>query len=119
MGNKIIIYANECHSTFTPNRTFTWTSIPEALNWISVDYYDMENGTNEYIQNKILYQQAIFPLLKKNTKYGYDQGTILVPGVFACNESAQEIEFNSQQIVIALSDMYEWANSEERIHAWI
>eukprot|EP01084_Bolivina_argentea_P027329 50802_1 len=115
VSNKVFIYANECASTFEKGNSFTWTKMPESINWISADYYDMNNGTQEYIQNKQLYETGIFPLLKQNTKYGYSQGTILVPGIFACNASTVELQLNSQQIVIALNDMYQWAQIETRI----
>ena len=117
IGNKPIIMANECVGTFNSNHNYKWTEIPDGLNYISADYYDMGNGTNEYIFIKNLYQKYIFPLLKtaENNKYGFDQKCVFVPGVFACNSSINEMNINSENIIITLNDMFEWGKSEDRI----
>lgn len=115
IGNDVIIYTNECAQTFWSNNTKKWKSIPDGLNWISFDYYNMINGTDEYIAVREQYENNVFPLLVNETKYGYSQKVILVPGTFSCNSSNEEIESNSQQIVIALDNMFEWSKNETRI----
>eukprot|EP01084_Bolivina_argentea_P262873 444732_1 len=113
-GNDIYIYENECFDSFYPNRTFSWKSIPDGLNWVSGDYYDMTDGTNEYLTVKQIYTEFVFPMLKK-TKYGYNQQAVFVPGVFACNTSQDVMDENSKEIVIALNDMYSWAQNEPKL----
>ena len=117
-GDKILIYANECTSTFEKGNPFTWSEIPQGLNWISCDYYNENDGKQEYQQVMEIYKGSIFPMLNNNTKYGYNQGTILVPGVFGCNYSTTELNTDSEQIVITLNDLYSWSLDEGRIHGF-
>eukprot|EP01084_Bolivina_argentea_P086052 155545_1 len=114
VGNEILIMENECVDSFQPGNDWTWKSIPEGLNYVSADYYDVGNGTHEYEFIRSLYENNIFPMLRK-TKYGYSQQVVFVPGTFACNSYSDVMEANSEQIIITLNDMYEWAQNETRI----
>lgn len=110
-----VIYTNECEEMQT------WSEIPEALNYVSIDFYDEHNtnGSAEVAKNKQFYNEYIFPKLKPH------QGVLLVPGIFAsdpvhCKASnvSCPLDLQSEQIVIKLKEMFEWAQSDSRIYGF-
>ena len=102
VGTNAILYENECESGIK-----NWKQVPTELNWISIDYYDYNNGTLEFEQTISIYNSMIFPIMNKN------QSALFVPGIFACNQTT--IDFDSQQIVHKLNLFFNYSLNDDRI----
>ena len=103
-SGDIIIYTNECDGTVNG-----WPSVPESIDWISFDLYDVNNGTHGAHEIISSYETYIFPRLNDNQK------VVLVPGIMGCNYTQSELDINSVQIVNDLDILFEWAKNETNV----
>jgi len=103
-AGDVIVYTNECDGTING-----WPMVPESINWVSFDLYDVNNGTNAAIETINSYEKYVFPRLNDNQK------VILVPGVMGCNYTQFELNDNSQEIVDDLNYLFNWAKNENRV----
>jgi len=112
LGSTAVIYTNEC------SEIHEWDTVPDALDYISIDFYDEHNtnGTGECDKDRQFYEQIIYPKMKPH------QGVLLVPGVFAsdpvhCQAGNVSCPLDQQavQVVAKLEAMFAWAKEDARV----
>jgi len=115
LGRAAVLYANECAEIQQ------WLSIPEELDYISLNYYDEHNtnGTGEADKDRFFYETHVYPKLHPH------QGVLLVPGIFAsdpvhCTQGNVSCPLDKQaaQVVQKLDKMFSWAKEDPRVRGF-
>lgn len=111
LNSSAFIYSNECGSPFTiPGRIFSIPDkLPEAVDQISVDTYDV--GPSEVVKVQAFCKQSVVP------KMWPEQNLVVVMGLFADSNytAAGTLEQQELALVEKLNAYWEWAQAEPRI----
>ena len=117
IGPTALIYLNECGGGNS------WTGpgsigkqVPAAIDIISIDTYDLHNGTHEVIKARTFYESTVFPRLRPH------QSAFVVPGLVGSSVGhAKPGADEDRQNLVKLNGYYEWAKADKRVtglHPW-
>ena len=117
IGPTALIYLNECGGGNS------WTGpgsigkqVPAAIDIISIDTYDLHNGTHEVIKARTFYESTVFPRLRPH------QSAFVVPGLVGSSVGhAKPGAEEDRQNLVKLNGYYEWAKADKRVtglHPW-
>eukprot|EP01052_Picozoa_sp_SAG31_P022810 SAG31_NODE_1835_length_7130_cov_6.218746_7_plen_861_part_00 len=106
-GRRIFLYTNECHRIFLPSWGGYWPQVPPALDFISLDHYNLSNPAAEADGARALYETELYPRLNKTTQRA-------VPGTFAPLGKPAAETF----VVTKLQRYAAWAEGDPLLVGW-
>ena len=124
VGTGAFIYVNECSSPFVgispghdgcpvgsdfcPFSGLMGAKIPSALDFISVDMYKSNNGTEPAIVRQF-YEESVYPKLAAH------QSTWVVPGTFAQPAPYVSLAESTKVMLEKINGYWSWAQNDTRV----
>jgi hypothetical protein len=120
IGDTALISLNECGGGRSFKPPFgIGALLPAAIDVISIDTYDLHNGTHEVLQAQEFYETTVFPRLRPH------QSAFVVPGIVGASVGqkppASGAPADDEQNLAKINGYYAWAKQDVRItglHPW-